>query len=293
MLAGREGQLLVVTLLTIIGFGAKAGMFPLHAWLPEAHPVAPAPASAILSGVITKIGIFSVIRFVYYLVGPAIIRGTWMQAAWISIALFSSIMGSLLAFREPMLKRRLAFSTISQVGYIMFGLGMLTTAGLVGALLHMVFHSIAKNALFLNAGAIIHKTHKSAVVDLRGIGKQMPLTTGCFVLLAITLAGIPPTSGFTSKWYLITGSFAADLAFFSWLGPVMLLLCALLAAGYLLPIAIDGFFPGTTYNYTTGKQEAAWVMGLPVILLTAAAVILGIFPDALISLCQRIAEALL
>ena len=292
-LAGREGQLLVVTLLTIIGFGAKAGMFPLHVWLPVAHPVAPAPASAILSGIITKIGVFAVIRFVYFLVGPDIIRGTWMQIAWMSIALFTSIMGSLLAFREPELKRRLAYSTISQVGYILFGLSVLTMAGLIGALLHMVFHSIAKNALFLIAGIISLKTHKTEVADLRGIGKQMPMTIWCFALLSITLVGIPPTGGFTSKWYLITGSLAADTGFFTWLGPGVLLLCAMLAAGYLLPIVINGFFPGAGQDYDTVKLKTGLLMWLPILLLAAAAVILGIFPNALLSFCERIAGGLL
>ena len=292
-IAGREKQMLTVTLLTVIGFGAKAGMFPLHAWLPAAHPVAPSPASAVLSGVITKIGVFAVIRFVYYLVGPDFIRGTWAQTAWISLALFTVVMGSLLAFREQELKRRLAYSSVSQVSYIMFGLGTLTADGLIGALMHTIFHSIAKNALFLIAGAIILKTHKTGVAELRGVGKQMPVTLGCFALLAVTLAGIPPASGFTSKWYLSVGSLAADTGFFTWLGPVVLLSGAMLSAGYLFPIAIRGFFPGAGYDYDSGKLEPGLSMTIPILLLTAAAVILGIIPGSLIALCERIAIGLL
>ena len=296
-LAGREEQLLFVTLLTIIGFGAKAGMFPLHVWLPVAHPVAPAPASALLSGVITKIGIFAVIRFVYYLTGPAIIQGTWMQTAWISIALFTSVMGSLLAFREQELKRRLAYSTVSQIGYIMFGLAVLTVTSLAGALLHTVFHSIAKNALFLISGVIILGTHKTEVADMRGIGKKMPVTLVCFAVLAITLVGIPSTGGFISKWNLIAGSLGADTGFFSWLGPCLLLLCALLAAGYLLPIVINGFFgqacPDSGKEAGSGKLLSKLSMGLPILLLSAAALIFGIFSGSLVSLCERIAGGLL
>ena len=289
MLAGRENQILVFTMLTIIGFGAKAGMYPLHAWLPIAHPVAPSPASAILSGIITKIGIFATIRFVYYLIGPDQLRGTWMQTAWISLALFTSIMGSMLAFREPVLKRRLAYSTISQIGYIQLGLGILTKAGLIGALLHMVFHSIAKNALFLIAGIIIIKTHKTNVSELGGIGKKMPALISCFALLAITLAGIPPTAGFISKWQLISGLLEADIGFFTWLGPAVLLVCALLAAFYLFPIVIDGFFVNTKLE----KVKLEFSMLLPVILLAAAAIIFGLFPDVLISFSERIAGELL
>ena len=293
LLAGREGQMLTVTLLTVMGFGAKAGMFPLHAWLPAAHPVAPAPASAILSGVITKAGVFAVIRFVYCLIGPDFIRGTWVQAAWISLALFSIAMGSLLAFREPELKRRLAYSSVSQVSYAMFGLGVLTSAGVTGALLHMVFHSVAKDALFLIAGAVILKTGKTGVADLRGAGKSMPVTMGCFALLAVTLVGIPPTSGFTSKWYLAVGSLAADTGYLSWLGPAVLMVSALLSAGYLFPIAINGFFPGEEYEHDSVGREPGASMLIPVLLLTAAALILGVLPGPLIALCARIAGALL
>ena len=288
-LAGREGQMLAVIFLTIVGFGAKAGMFPLHAWLPAAHPVAPAPASAVLSGVITKAGAFAVIRFVYYLVGADFIRGTWVQISWISLALFSIIMGSALAFREPGLKRRLAFSSISQVSYVMLGLGVLNADGLIGALSHTVFHSIVKDALFLISGVILLKTRKTDAADLRGIGKQAPATMWCFMLLALSVVGVPPTSGFISKWYLSLGALASGPVFISWMGPVALLLSALLSAGYLLPIAIHGFFPGEGYENGHISLDPGFSMLLPVILLTAAAVFLGVFPGALISFFEGIA----
>jgi multicomponent Na+:H+ antiporter subunit D len=282
--------MLTVTLLAIIGFGAKSGMFPLHAWLPDAHPVAPAPASAILSGIITKVGVFAVIRFVFYIIGPGFIRGTWVQAAWISLALFTGIMGSLLAFREPALKRRLAYSTISQIGYIFFGLAVLTADGLIGALLQMVFHSIVKNALFLIAGIIILKTKKTEAADLGGIGKQMPVAMSCFAFSSLSLVGIPPLGGFTGKWYLALGSLQVGV--FSWLGLGILLFGALLAAGYLLPVVFHGFFPGAMYS-GSARQEAGPSMLIPVLLLTIAIVILGVFPGGLISLCEKIASGLI
>ena len=292
-LDGNEGLMLFVTLLAIIGFGAKAGMFPLHAWLPIAHPIAPAPASAILSGLITKVGIFAVIRFVHYIVGADFIRGTWVQYAWISIALFTGIMGSLLAFGEHALKRRLAYSTISQIGYIMFGLAILTVTGFVGAMLQVVFHSVAKNGLFLVAGAIIIKTHHPEVADLRGIGKQMPVSMWCFALAALSLVGIPPLAGFTGKWLLASGSLASDIGFFSWLGPLLILFSAMLAAGYLLPIVINGFLPGAEYDNRYEKCEAGFSMILPMVLFTAAAAILGILSGGLISLFEQIAGVVL
>ena len=292
-LAGNESQMLFVTLLVIIGFGAKAGMFPLHAWLPVAHPAAPAPASALLSGLITKVGIFAVIRFVYYITGTDFISGTWVQITWISLALFTGLMGSLLAFGEPVLKRRLAYSTISQVGYIMFGLAILTAVGFVGAMLQVVFHAFAKNAAFLAAGVVILKTHKTEVADLRGIGKQMPATIWCFALAALSLIGIPPLAGFTGKWFVAAGSLAADTGFFTWLGPALLLFSALLATGYLLPIVLNGFFPGKSYDNSQGKNEPELSLLLPILAFAVAAVIFGIFPSGLISFFEQIAGVVL
>ena len=295
-LAGSEGQMLFVSLLAIIGFGAKAGMFPLHAWLPIAHPVAPAPASAILSGLITKVGIFAVIRFVYYTVGPDFIRGTWVQTTWLSLALFTGIMGSLLAFIEPALKRRLAYSTISQVGYIMFALAILSAGGFVGALLQVVFHSTAKNAVFLVAGAIIVKTHITEVAELRGIGKRMPATIWAFALASLSLVGIPPMAGFTGKFELATGSLeaVANIGFFSWLGPVVLLASALLAAAYLMPIVINGFFPGAGHEGSHGndKCEPEFSMLIPILLFALAALVFGVYPGSLISFFERIAAGI-
>ncbi|MDR0512336.1 MAG: hypothetical protein LBG93_04455 [Treponema sp.] len=292
-LAGSEGQMLFVSLLAIIGFGAKAGMFPLHAWLPIAHPVAPAPASAILSGLITKVGIFAVIRYVYYIVGPDFISGTWVQTVWLSLALFTGIMGSLLAFIEPALKRRLAYSTISQVGYIMFALAILSASGFVGALLQIVFHSTAKNAVFLVAGIIIIKTHKTEIADLRGVGKQMPAPIWAFALASLSLVGIPPMAGFTGKWFLATSSLVADTGIFTWLGPVVLLASALLAAAYLMPIVINGFFPGSGLEDKYQKTEVELSMLIPVLIFAAAALVFGMFPNSLIYLFERIAASII
>ncbi len=152
-LAGKEGILLAAVCCMLLGFGTKAGMFPMHGWLPTAHPVAPAPASAVLSGLITKSGVLAVIRVVYYIVGPELLRGTWVQTMWILLSLLTVFMGSMLAYKEPVLKKRLAYSTVSQVSYILFGLSLLEPTAFVGALSHVVFHSMIKNGLFLAAGA--------------------------------------------------------------------------------------------------------------------------------------------
>lgn len=293
-LAGHESFFLVIIFLTILGFGAKAGMFPLHGWLPTAHPVAPAPASAVLSGVIAKAGVMAMIRIVFYIVGPEFIRGTWVQTAWLCLALLTVFMGSMLAYKEQVLKKRLAYSTVSQISYIIVGLAMLTEDGFLGGMLHLIAHAFIKDALFLVAGAIIYKTGKTKVSELRGIGKEMPITMWCFTIVSIALIGIPPTSGFLSKWFLATSSLSSGISVLSWLAPIVLLVSALLTAGYLLPITIQGFFPGADYDYSKLKKlEPSYLMTVPMMVLTIGAVVLGMFPTGLITMIREIITTIL
>ena len=284
LVQGHETLILVVTFLMIMGFGVKAGMFPLHAWLPTAHPVAPAPASAVLSGIIVKSGVFAVIRVIYYMIGADFLRGTWVQYVWMTLTLITVFMGSMLAYKEPVMKKRFAYSTISQISYILFGLALMNPVGMTGALLHIIFHAFIKSTLFLIAGAIIYQTGKSRVDQLTGIGKEMPVTIWCYTVVSLALIGIPPMSGFVSKWYLATGSLQTDIPVFSWLGPVILLISALLTAGYLLPITIKGFFPGSDFDFLKFKKNepSNWML-IPIIILTILAAILGIMPNGLIS----------
>ena len=280
----------VMVLLTIIGFGCKAGMFPLHAWLPNAHPVAPAPASAVLSGVITKMGVLAIVRVIYYMVGVDFLRGTWVQYVLLCLTLYTVFMGSMLAFKEKLFKKRLAYSSVSQVSYVLFGLMTMHPIGFVGALLHIVAHASIKNVLFMSAGSVIYKTHKTYVTQLRGIGKEMPITMWCFTLAAIALVGIPPSTGFESKWYLAMGALNSDIGFFKYLGPAVLLTSAFLTAGYLLPIMAKAFFPGADYPYDDMvKTEANAYMTVPMIVLTVIAVGAGILSGPLVTFFQGIA----
>ena len=286
--------LLVITFLVILGFGTKAGMFPMHGWLPTAHPVAPAPASAVLSGVITKAGVLAIVRVVYFLVGAKALAGTWVQTAFMILTLITVFMGSMLAYREPLLKKRLAYSTVSQVSYVLFGLSCMVPEAFEGALLHVLAHSTIKDALFLCAGAIIHQTGKTMVSDLRGIGKQMPVTIWCWTIASLGLIGIPPTGGFVSKWQLATGSLASGMGALSVLGPVVLIVSALLTAAYLLPVTIYGFFPGSDFDYASlEKKEPGWLMLVPMLLLAAGVVLTGVLAQPLISAFASVASAVL
>lgn len=296
--AGHEGFILTVTFLMIIGFGTKAGMFPLHGWLPTAHPAAPAPASAVLSGVITKAGVLGVIRLIYCFVGVDFLRGTWVQVAFLGLTLFTVFMGSLLAYKEGGLKKRLAYSSVSQLSYVLLGVASMHPLGLVGALLHVVAHSLIKDTLFMSAGAIIHKTGKTRVAELEGIGKQMPVTMWCFTLVSLGLVGIPPCLGFVSKWYLAQGalSMASVPSFLTWLAPAVLLISALLTAGYLLPISIRGFFPGKDENGQPKlyeKCEPSYVMLIPLLVLTVLSILAGMFPGSLVELFTTLAGSLM
>lgn len=306
--------LLVAVMLMLIGFGAKAGMFPLHAWLPTAHPVAPTPASAVLSGIIVKSGILAIIRVVYYIVGPNFLRGTWVQYTWMTLALITIFMGSLLAYREPILKKRLAYSTVSNLSYILFGLAVLSPTGFTGALLHVAFHGVIKCGLFLTAGIFLFCCQKTKVEELTGIGRKMPVVLWCYTLLSLALIGIPPTCGFVSKWYLAQGALEANLGPWSYTGPVILLISALLTAGYLLPIITRGFFPGEARAFqgneknqneeapghnpesitdAAERQEPRAAMLVPLLILAALALTMGLFPNALTEYANKIAITVL
>lgn len=292
--AGKEGFLLIVAFCMILGFGVKAGMFPVHGWLPTAHPIAPAPASAVMSGIIVKMGVLGMIRVVYYLFGADFIRGTWVQTAWMTLALVTVFMGSMLAYREKVLKKRLAYSTVSQVSYILFGMALLQPEGLTGSLLHVVFHAVIKSLLFLCAGVIIYKTGKTTVDELKGIGKEMPATIWCYTFAAAALIGFPPFSGFISKWHLAVGSLESAIPVFSWVGPVILLVSALLTAGYLLPITVNGFLPGAEYDYSRlKKKEPVKMMLIPLMILAFLTIILGVFPNPLTDFISNIVNVVL
>jgi len=281
---------LIAVLIMLIGFGTKAGMFPMHAWLPTAHPVAPSPASAVLSGVIVKAGVLGILRTVYYVFGSQNLAGTWPITVLTILSLMTVFMGSLLAFREKVFKKRLAYSTVSQVSYILFGIYVLTPDGLSGALLHVLFHAIVKCGLFLVAGVFLYKLHISKVDDLKGVGKKMPITMWCYTFFALSLVGIPPTGGFLSKWYLAQGALNAPIGALRYIGPAVLLVSALLTAGYLFPITMKGFFPGDDGTYE--REEPELLMLLPLIFLAVLSVLLGVFPNACIDFVTGIASLL-
>ena len=277
--------------LCTLGFGAKAGLLPLHAWLPAAHPVAPAPASALLSGIITKSGVVAIIRVLYYTVDATIIRGTWVQSALLILALATVLMGSILAYSEKEFKKRLAYSSVSQLSYVLCGLFLFTSAGVLGAILQVIFHATVKVGLFLVAGALIYLTGKTDVDSYIGAGKKYPVIMWCYTLLSLSLIGIPPFGGFFSKWYVAEGALASLSAPMCYIVPIALLVSALYTAGYLLPVATKGFFPGEGISVKREKEGAAFT--LPLIILAVACLAGGIICPTLADSVGSLAASLI
>lgn len=290
----------------IVGFGTKAGMYPMHGWLPAAHPIAPAPASSLLSGIVAKAGVICIIRLVFFSVGTDLIRGTWVQTAWMCLAMLTVFMGSMMAFREMVMKKRLAFSTVSQISYIMLALSLLSDEGLRGGLLHMMQHAASKGCLFLVAGVFIYRLGVRNVKDLKGIGSRMPVTMWCFTIASLSLIGIPPLGGFLSKWVIASAALKSGMGVLAFLGPIVLLISALLTAGYLLPVTVDAFFPevigegghggkaagakaaadsgrGRREEENGADAEPSRLMTIPLIALCVMTLIVGLFGTTIVS----------
>ena len=291
-LGGRMPALTLVVVLAIIGFGCKGGMYPLHAWLPTAHPQAPAPASSVLSGLITKAGVIAIIRIVYFTVGADVLRGTMAQYIILTLAIVTIFMGSMLAYKEKVLKKRLAYSTVSQVSYVIFGLMLLNEAGVMGALLQVVFHALAKNVLFLCAGAFIYKTHKTLVSDITGMGKSMPKLFAFFSVAGLSLVGVPLTAGFISKWYLAQGAINTEIGLIGFVGICTIMVSALLTGGYLVSVTAKAFFTLRSEEVSESFEPNGYML-IPIGVLTAMIVVFGVFPQPVISFVSQIAQSIM
>ena len=277
--AGNENLLYTIYLLMMIGFGGKAGMFPLHSWLPTAHPIAPSGASAVLSGLITKGGVLAIIRTTLFVFGTDFLRGSFAQTVLLVLAIFTIFMGSMLAYKEKVLKKRLAYSTISQVSYVLFAIFVMSEISFKGAILQVVYHALAKDILFLSAGAIIFNTGLKRVDELKGIGKKMPYTIILFTLASLSLIGIPPMGGFISKWYIAVGATDSVIGI---VGIAILMVSALLTAGYTLGISIDAFIVGSDFNYKKNKvKDVSKTMLVPMALLCIALLVVSLYPSLL------------
>jgi multicomponent Na+:H+ antiporter subunit D len=265
---GRAGLLLLFALF-LFGFGTKSGLMPLHGWLPAAM-VAPTPVSALLHAVaVVKAGVFGFARAVGFVLGPGVLADIGAGTVLATIAAATILIASVVALRSDKFKRRLAFSTIAHLSYIVLGLALLSPLAWQGSLLHIVNHGLLKITLFFVAGAVYVHLHLDKVSELDGIGRAMPWTMGAFTVASIGLAGLPPVNGFVSKLYLVRGGIDAEEALFA----AVMVGGGLLTAGYLLPIAYKAFFRPPAREFPS--ERSARLMVVPLCITAAVALALG------------------
>ena len=292
-LAAAPIQLMLpMFVLGFLGFGVKAAVFPFHSWLPTAG-VAPTPVTALLHAVaVVKAGVFAVIRCSYFCFGADRVRGTWAQAVCLVIAMVSILYGSAMAVREPHMKRKLAYSTMSNLSYVLLGAMLLTPEGLEGGLLHMLYHAVMKITLFSCVGAVMVKTGRSYAQELRGLGKRMPFIMGVFLFAGVELVGIPPFVGFQSKWALAEAAVGGGTA----LGVAavcVLLISAVLTAIYMLVPGLSAFFlPLDETGLEDRCYDPGWRMKAPLILLCVVMLGLAFASQPLGAFIARVARGL-
>ena len=231
----------VLCLAGFLGFGVKAAVLPLCHWLPTAS-VAPTPVTALLHAVaVVNAGVFAVMRFLYHVIGPSSLRGTWVQTVMLSLCAATIVFAAVMAVREQHVKRRLAWSTVSNLSYMLLGLCLLTEQGMTAGLSHLVFHSLTKIILFFCAGAVLVQTGRTQVRQMQGLGKKMPVVFLSFLLAGVSLLGVPPLPGFVSKYALVTAAFSEG-SVPALCGAVAILLAAVLTVIYVFTIAYPAFF---------------------------------------------------
>ena len=281
--AGNERTLELVFVAAFFGFGVKAAVFPFHGWLPDAS-VAPTPVSALLHAVaVVKAGAFAVLRLIYYGFGADFLRGSWAQTVVMTAAIVTIVYGSARALRTPHLKRRLAFSTVSNLSYILFALTLMTPAGMVGGMTHMVYHAFTKITMFCCAGAIILKSGKEYIYEMEDFGRAMPVVFATFTVSSFALIGMPPLGGFAGKW-MIAEAAVASVNPLAYAGIAALILSTLLTTLYMLTIVVRAYFPvGELDRAALARvHDPARTMWIPLVLLTASGVILALLSNEVI-----------
>lgn len=278
--------LTIVYFCYLFGF-AKAAIMPFHAWLPAAM-VAPTPVSALLHAVaVVKMGVFCLLRVIFHVFGIDLMSNLGLGIITAYLVSFTIVMASIYALTRDDLKARLAYSTISQLSYIILGAAMLTPMAAIGGITHIAAHAFSKITLFFCAGSIYCASHRKKISDLAGIGKRLPLTMMAFFIGSLGMIGIPPTAGFISKWYLVVGSVdAGQMALL-----VVLLVSALLNAAYFLPVTYTAFFePEKTTkdaSLVAGKDiREIPMVAVPLLITALLSLLSGLYPEYFLGLAR-------
>ncbi len=281
----HNGVIIVLYACCILGF-AKNGLMPLHHWLPGAM-VAPTPVSALLHAVaVVKVGVFSTVRVMLYVFGSDLMGRLHLGLPTAYFVSITILVGSVVALSKDDLKARLAYSTVSQLSYIILGVALLTPYGVEGGLFHIAAHAFAKITLFFCAGAIFVSTHKKKISEMGGLGRSMPFTFGAFALASLSMIGVPPVGGFISKLYLLVG--ALDAGSIGILA--VLVVSTLLNAAYFVPVVYHGFF-GQAPAADAGieRREAPLSVLLPLCVTAVISVLIGVFPDLIMQFARAVA----
>jgi multicomponent Na+:H+ antiporter subunit D len=279
-----RGVVIALYACCILGF-AKNGIMPLHHWLPGAM-VAPTPVSALLHAVaVVKVGVFSTTRVMLYVFGVDTMEALNLGLPTAYFVSFTILAGSVVALSKDNLKARLAYSTVSQLSYIVLGVALLTPAAIAGGLVHIANHAFAKITLFFCAGAIYVATHKKDISEMDGLGRAMPYTFGAFALASLSMIGAPPVGGFISKWYLLVGAMDAGS-----LGILLVLVTStLLNAAYFAPVVYRAFFVKAPGGASSTKfKEAHPALVIPLSITALISVMIGIYPDFFMKFAQSI-----
>jgi multicomponent Na+:H+ antiporter subunit D len=285
--ADANPTLVIVTYVLYICGLAKAAIIPFHNWLPSAM-VAPTPVSALLHAVaVVKAGVFSVSRIILSGFGTQTMADLGLGIPTAYVAAFTIVAASIIALTKNDLKARLAYSTVSQLSYIVIGVALLDANGVLGGVIHIPHHAFSKITLFFAAGAIYVATHLKKIDKMKGLGRKMPWTFGAFGLASLSMIGVPPVCGFATKWQLINGAVDQQQ---------IILLIALLAstalnAGYFAPIVYRGFFSKPAPDVAVEEfKEAPMVMVVPLFLTAVISVLLGIYPEVFASIIKAFAH---
>ncbi|MBM3095078.1 monovalent cation/H+ antiporter subunit D family protein [Ensifer sp. T173] len=287
LLAGADASaalLTVVYFCYLFGF-AKAAVMPVHAWLPAAM-VAPTPVSALLHAVaVVKMGVFCVLRVVFHVFGVGLVGELGLGTATAYLVSFTILMASVYALTRDDLKARLAYSTVSQLSYIVLGVVLLSPVAMVGGIIHIAAHAFSKITLFFCAGSIYCASGKRNISDMAGIGRRLPWTMGAFFVGSLSMIGVPPTAGFVSKWYLALGSVeAGEIAFL-----IVLLVSSVLNAAYFLPVSYVAFF-GTEVQESPATVREIPMMTIPLVATAILSVLMGIFPGYFLALADGVVK---
>ena len=271
--------------LFMVGIGIKMALFPLHIWLPDSYTYAPSTVSALIAPLMTKVGIYVMIRIMFAVFQPDFSLEVIPAAKILSwMAAIAIIAGSIMAIAQSDLKRMLAYSSVAQIGYIVLGIGLANRQAFIGAVLHILNHAFTKGSLFLVAGAIMYKFGMRNIYQFRYLHRKMPYTMGAFTIAAFSMIGIPPTCGFFSKWYLILGSIEAR----QWIFTAILLISSLLNAIYFFRV-IENIYLEPPINGEEEKagdiavDEAPLSMLIPILIMAGGIIFLGIFSGKIIS----------